>query len=404
MLTSAQMMIRRAAKQLDMSDEAVGQLLRPNAEHIFDIEVNGHKHAGYRIQHDNTRGPYKGGIRFHPQVDLNEVRAMAMLMSLKTAAVGLPLGGGKGGVVIDAKVHDKSHLEAVSRVYVQNLHPHIGPDKDVPAPDVSTDAETMDWMVDEYEKLTGDTSRASFTGKSIDKGGSEGREQATGRGGVIVLREYLKTLPGMGKPLTIAVQGIGNVGFYFAKLAAEQLPVRIVAVSNSKQTLSIRDFATNSYNLDFSDKKFSRKIAEELANDKTESLGRDAILRLNVDVLVLAALENSVTADNIDNVQAQILVELANGPVTDEAHSLLTANGRVVVPDIIANAGGVIVSYLEWLQNKNGEHWSETRVNTELDQILSKASTLMLERAKSENISLKQAAFENALENLKPGL
>ncbi|HEX4662028.1 MAG TPA: Glu/Leu/Phe/Val dehydrogenase dimerization domain-containing protein, partial [Candidatus Saccharimonadales bacterium] len=189
MLETAIATIRRVADHMKLPSTEVGKLLNAEKEHIVELEVNGQKHQAYRIQHSSKRGPHKGGIRFHPDVDLDEVRALAMLMSFKTAAVGIPLGGGKGGVAIDPKDYDDKHLEAVARAYVRALHTHIGPTKDVPAPDVNTNAQTMDWMVNEYELLTGEANKASFTGKSLGKGGSEGREAATGRGGVITLRE-----------------------------------------------------------------------------------------------------------------------------------------------------------------------------------------------------------------------
>lgn len=403
MFESAKAMVTRAATRLGLDQSQINGLLQPDAEHTFEIEVNGQKHAGYRIQHSNKRGPYKGGIRFHSKVDLDEVRALAMLMSLKTAAVGIPLGGGKGGVVISPKEHTPEHIEQVARKYVTALKDHIGPDKDVPAPDVNTNAEIMRFMVDEYEKLTGDTTKASFTGKPLDYGGSEGREAATGRGGVIVLREYLRTLPKSDKPLTVAVQGLGNVGFFFAQIAEEQLPIRIVAVSNSRQTLNVSQFSSNDQMISFKDIPFdsdSSKLMEQLASDHIEVLSSDAIISLDVDILVLAALEDAITESNSAEAKADIIVELANGPVTDTAHTELTERGRVVIPDIIANAGGVIVSYLEWKQNLAQETWTEQRVNQELDTILSSATQKMITLSTERSISLKEAAFQTAIQRL----
>ena len=399
MLDSAVAMVTKVADRLKLNDVARTRLLKPNAEHMFEMQVNGQTHTGYRVQHDNTLGPYKGGIRFHPGVDIDEVRALAMLMSLKTAAVGLPLGGAKGGVVIDAKQQDKAHLEAVSRAYVQNLKDHIGPDKDVPAPDVSTDAETMDWMVEEFESLTGDTTKATFTGKSLGKGGSQGREQATGRGGVITLREFIK-YKNIDKKLTIAVQGVGNVGFYFAKIAQSELNVRVVAVSDSKRTLAVKDYSNNDNGLDFKEVNFRRGIIDDLVSDKTEMLGRDVVLTLDVDVLVLAALEDAITEPNADEIKADTLVELANGPVNGAAHEKLIGKGVDVIPDIIANSGGVIVSYLEWLQNKNDEHWDEDKVNQKLDRILSDAAKNVFNLAENTQLSYKEAAYEIAIKRL----
>lgn len=404
MYETAKTTVIRAAKQLGLSDEQIEQLLKNNAEHTFEIEVDGEKHFGYRVQHSNKRGPYKGGIRFHPEVDLDEVRALALLMSLKTSAVNIPLGGGKGGVSIDPRQYKDEHLEKVARGFVQNLVDFIGPDKDVPAPDVNTSAQTMDWMVDEYQRLTGDTSRASFTGKPISNGGSEGREAATGRGGVIALREYLKRTNRDDKPLTVAIQGIGNVGFFFAQIAEAELPVRIVAVSNSRRTLAVKDYKNNDQErLSFEGLSFdsdSNVLMQQISSDSTEELDRDAVLGMDVDVLVLAALGDVVTEQNVDTIKASTLLELANGPVSDAAHETLTRQGTAVLPDIVANAGGVIVSYLEWLQNKNGEHWEESRVNAELDRILSGACDEMFQEADEAGVSLKDAAMRIAIKRL----
>ena len=400
MLETAQHSITQAAKQLGVNEARLAQLISSEHEHDMQLEVEGEVLQAYRVQHNSQRGPYKGGIRFHPEVNIDEVRALATLMSFKTAAVNIPLGGGKGGVVYDPRTHSDSFNEAVSREYVRQLAEHIGPDKDVPAPDVNTNSQTIDWMVDEFSKLTGDTTRASFTGKSLDNGGSEGREAATGRGGVIALREYIAAHPELSLPLTVAVQGIGNVGFFFAQIAEEQLPVRIVAVSNSRSTLQVKDFENNDKSLSLKGKKPSRNIIDELTSTETVSGPSTDILTLDVDVLVFAALGDVLDETNQSIVKASILLELANGPIDSAAHDALAARGVVSLPDIIANAGGVIVSYLEWRQNLDGETWSEEKVNGELDRILSVATKDMIERAKVEKITLREAAFVIALERL----
>jgi glutamate dehydrogenase (NADP+) len=401
MLESAHKMITRAAQKLELSETQIAELLKPNKVHSFDIEVNGKKHAAYRVQHSDKRGPYKGGIRFHAAVDENEVRALALLMSLKTAAVGIPMGGGKGGVAFDPRGHDAAHVEEVSRAYVRHLHEHLGPHKDVPAPDVNTNAEVIDWMVDEFEKVSGDTTRAAFTGKSLKNGGSAGREAATGRGGVIALREYLTFTHQDPKAITVAVQGVGNVGFWFAKLAEELLGVRIVAVSDSRRTLVIKDFQHNCDYLSLEEHEGHTKgLIEDLDSKHTEFLDRDSIIGLDVDVLVLAALGDVVTEENFNSVTASTIVELANGPVTDEAHDMLVRQKTTIIPDVVANAGGVIVSYLEWLQNIDGEAWSEEVVNKKLEHILSTSIQTMLKIAQQEDVSLKEAAFMMALEEL----
>lgn len=394
MLDHARDMITRAAATLKLSQEQTDELLKLDNLHKTTVKTDTAEYQAFRFQHSDKRGPYKGGIRFHPQVNEDEVTALATLMSIKAAAVDIPMGGGKGGVVIDAKNTSDEELEAVARGFVKAFHEHIGPDSDVPAPDVNTDARVIDWMVDEYEKLSGDTTKASFTGKSLENGGSEGRTAATGRGGMIALREYAKANGLDTHGLTIAVQGIGNVGFYFAQLAQAELGVRVVAVSNSSATL------TKAEGFDFSDLAFSRNVAGTLRQDADNVQAPEAILAADAQVLVLAALEDAVNGDNQAEITAQVVVELANGPLDSAAHDSLEARGVHVIPDVIANAGGVIVSYLEWKQNKAGEHWDETRVNNELERIMVDAMHQTNQRAQDEQVSLKQAAFMNALERL----
>lgn len=400
MLETAQASITRAALQLGVDAATLEQVLAAEQEHDLELDIDGEKLKAYRVQHNSQRGPYKGGVRFHPEVHLDEVRALATLMSFKTAAVDIPLGGGKGGVAYDPRERDETFNEKVAREYVRALAQYIGPDKDVPAPDVNTNGKIIDWMVDEFSKITGDETRASFTGKTLDNGGSAGREEATGRGGVIALREYIAAHPELTTPLTVAVQGIGNVGFFFAQIAQEQLPVRIVAVSNSRKCVVVKDFADNENGLDFAGRVFDRDVIFDLESEITEEREGGDILKLNVDVLVFAALGDVIDEKNQTQVKAKILLELANGPVDDKGHDLLVERGVVCVPDIIANAGGVIVSYLEWRQNLSGETWTEERVNEELDRILASATRAMIDRAEAENVSLREAAFVIALERL----
>ncbi|HEU5186897.1 MAG TPA: Glu/Leu/Phe/Val dehydrogenase dimerization domain-containing protein, partial [Candidatus Saccharimonadales bacterium] len=236
MLQTAQDAIRRAASDLGYNNKIIEAFLEAEAEHIFEIELHGNKYPAYRIQHNSKLGPYKGGIRFHPNVSLDEVRALATLMSLKTAAVGLPLGGGKGGIAVDPRSLSTSDVEELSRRYAKHLAPHIGSKKDIPAPDVSTNGDIMAWMVDELEKTTGKKDPGSFTGKPRGKGGSEGREAATGRGGVITLVEYLKEQGTLDDEMTIALQGFGNVGYFFAEVLRAYPNLKIIAVANSKHT------------------------------------------------------------------------------------------------------------------------------------------------------------------------
>lgn len=394
MLEHAQDMIVRAARILNYDDKRTENLLELDGLHKGTIATKNGTYEAFRFQHSDKLGPYKGGIRFHPQVNEDEVKALATLMSIKSAAVNIPMGGAKGGVVIDAKNSSDEELEAVARGFVREFKDKIGPDTDVPAPDVNTDSRIIDWMVDEYEQQTGDTTKASFTGKSLGNGGSEGRTAATGRGGMIALREYCKANHIDTNDLKIAVQGMGNVGFFFAKLAQSELGAKIVALSNSTDTFVNQD------GFDLSELEFSRSIKETFAKQASESLSPDEILSVNTDVLVLAALEDAVNGDNAGDIKASVVVELANGPLNTAALDTLEARDIHVLPDVIANAGGVIVSYLEWKQNKASEHWSEAQVNNELERIMTDAMKHASNRAKDDGVSLKQAAFVIALERL----
>lgn len=391
MLESAEAIIDRMADRLKWDDATKRRFLTPQAVHEFTIEVGDIRHEAYRVQHSNARGPFKGGIRFHPHVDKAEVQALATLMSIKCAVVDIPMGGGKGGVSFDPREYAPEHVEAVAREYVKALERHIGPDKDVPAPDVNTDGQVIDWMVDEYERLSGDMSRASFTGKSLAGGGSAGREAATGYGGVMVLREYLRAWKLDPNGMTVALQGVGNVGFYFAQLAEKELGLKVVAASNS------RLMKYNPAGLAFAGKAFSRHIMDELDGDERPS---EDITTVDADILVFAALGEVIDEHNQVEIKAHTVLELANGPVDDIALRLLEARGVTVIPDVLANAGGVVVSYLEWKQNKLGEHWTESQVNEELDGIMTVASAALIQRAEQEKLSLKETAFLVALERL----
>lgn len=399
MLQDTQKLIRDVSNKLGLDEDAIDNLIEPDAKHVFDITLDSGKNfKGYRVQHNNKRGSYKGGIRFHENVDLDEVQALATLMTLKTAAVGLPLGGGKGGIAVNPKNLSRGELEELSRKYVQHMHPHIGPSKDVPAPDVNTNSTIIDWMVDEYEKLTGDTTHASFTGKSVEKGGSLGRDAATGRGGVSAFSELLKQMGKKDNPITYAVQGFGNVGQFFATVAQNDYPNwKLTAVSDSSAVLHcesgldayiLRDFKNNGGR--FSDYQASG----------VKVLPSDNFAGLEASVLVLAALENAINKNNMQEVKAEYLIELANGPITNDAYSYLNNQGKTILPDIIANAGGVIVSYLEWLQNTRNEKWSEDKVNEELESYINKSVRQMYEIAEFKKVPLKEAAFMSALQNL----
>jgi glutamate dehydrogenase/leucine dehydrogenase len=319
-------------------------------------------------------------------------------MSLKTALVNIPLGGGKGGIAVDPRSLSLEQLEELSRKYVAQLVPHIGPHKDVPAPDVNTNPRVIDWMVDEYERLTGDTTKASFTGKSLESGGSKGRDAATGRGGAIVLHTLRSLQKKANEPLTYALQGFGNVGAYFAEIAETEFPHwKLVGATDSSGGVSCLGGLSSSDLVAF--KQEGKKLIDYNI-EGGEVLAPDDIIELNVDVLICAALGGVVTAHNQHTVKASYILELANGPVDSQAEEVLFSRGVTVVPDILANAGGVIVSYLEWLQNLQGQRWTLEKVNKSLTGYLEAATKDVVFRANKDKTSLKDASFSIAIERL----
>lgn len=397
MLETAQNTITKVGKKIGLSDDQIKSLLTSNAEHKFTIKLsNGKEYPAYRVQHNNKLGPYKGGTRFHPDVSLEEVRALATLMSLKTAAVGLPYGGGKGGITIKPHELSSAELEELSRKYAAYLAPHIGPDKDIPGPDVNTNAQIMDWMTDEFEAVTGDKSHASFTGKTIENGGSLGRDASTGRGGVFALSEFLSLTKSDDKPITYVVQGFGNVGSFFGTIAeAEHKNWKLIGVSDSSSGIyEPKGLSAKELN-DFKAKGGRFKdisLGKKLSNDE--------LLIQKADVLVLAALGDTVNETNMHEIKAKIVLELSNGPTTEKAQDYLTKHGVKVIPDFIANAGGVIVSYLEWVQNRANEHWTEAKVNAELKKYIVNAIKSAYDYAEKEKVTLKEAAFAIAIKKL----
>ncbi len=390
--THAIQQLEKAAHKLSLDADIVAQLSKPDHIHDFDIEISGDDGTaktfhGYRVQFNNARGPYKGGIRFHPQVDLDEVKALAFWMAIKTAVVDIPLGGGKGGVQIDPKTLSEKEIEAVARGWVQQMSQHIGPDVDIPAPDVNTNPLIMDWMTNEYETITGDTTHASFTGKTIEAGGSEGRGTATAQGGFYVLSALLDALHKKQKGTRVLVQGFGNAGYHFAQLAHDA-GYTIVGVSDSQGAI---------YNADGIDPEKVYKAKQEhdsvVAYSGAEEISASSFLTQVCDVLVPSALEHVITKDNAEDIKARIVLELANGPTTPEADTILHDNGVQVVPDVLANAGGVTVSYFEWLQNKAGEHWSEKDVLQKLEPIMTQAFQAIWNMHTAQQVDMRTAAF-----------
>ena len=353
--------------------------------------VNGKKKTfpAFRIQHNDARGPFKGGIRFHPNVCEDEVRALATLMSLKCAVAGIPYGGAKGGIVVDPAKLTTDELKSLSIEYAKLITPHIGAWKDVPAPDVNTNGNIMSWMLEAYEKKVGYQSPGTFTGKPLELGGSLGRTEATGQGGVYVLEAYAKARKLNIKASTVAVQGFGNVGLYFAKLASE-LGFSVVAVSDSSSGIY------NPKGLDIkvliSYKEKGGTFKDYPLKQGVKLISNEELLELPVTVLVPAALENAITKENMEKISASVVLEMANGPTTTEADSYLHEKGVDVIPDILSNSGGVTVSYFEWAQNLSGYYWSKERVNDELKVTITKAFTDIDKIKKEKNISYRRAA------------
>ena len=354
---------------------------------------------GFRVQHNNARGPYKGGIRFHPQVDMGEVMALSTWMTIKCAVADIPLGGGKGGVIVDPKKLSVSELERLSRAYIRAISRIVGPDEDVPAPDVYTTPQIMAWMVDEYSKLAGKWSPATFTGKPIELGGSLGREEATGLGGKYILDEIIKNNSGA-KNTKIAIQGLGNVSKGLLDSIANDINYSVVALADSKGVIIAET------GMDIKEVLAFKKQTGSCVNFPG---ARNATLAefwtVDCDVLVPAALENQITAENAPTIKANIILELANGPTTPEAEKMLVSSGKMIVPDVLANAGGVTVSYFEWVQNLNGDRWTKTRVYQELKLVMTKAlEEVLAVSSEFPNASMRQSAFILALRRIEKAM
>lgn len=349
----------------------------------------------WRCRYDDTRGPTKGGIRFHPDATADEVETLAFWMTFKCAVMNLPYGGAKGAVQVDPRNLSKAELERLSRAYMQAFSGIIGPDRDIPAPDVYTNAMIMGWMADEYASIVGRVSPAVITGKPIALGGSLGRDDATARGGFYLLRHLEQEL-GLAPGARVAVQGFGNAGSHIARLLSD-VGYRIIAVSDSRHGIQ----ASNGIPYDrLIAAKRSAGLASLAGTDGIEAIAPDDIVGAACDVLVPAALENLIHAGNAASVKAKVIVELANGPITPEADEILGAKGVVVLPDILANAGGVTVSYFEWVQNRQGYYWTAAEVHDRLKASMEAEGQAIWDRAQKHGIPLRRAAYVHALGRL----
>lgn len=392
--------LEKAAKIMNLDQEVLAKLSMPEKVVMASLPVRMDDGSlqvfqAYRVQYNSARGPYKGGIRFHPQVDLDEVKALSFWMAIKSAVVGIPMGGGKGGVIVDPKVLSQAELERLSRAWVRAFRSVIGPEKDIPAPDVYTTPQIMAWMADEFSKLEGKPSLGVVTGKPLEYGGSLGRDTATAMGGFYVLQEAVKTTELKDKDLTVAIQGFGNAGSVMAKLLHDN-GHKVVALADSKSVI----YNSKGINID--------EVAEHKVKNRslkgfkgTKEISTEELLALDVDVLVPAALENQITKDNAGSVKAKIVVELANGPTTPEADEILYKNKVVVIPDVLANAGGVTVSYFEWLQNTANNYWSAEEVDGELRERMIPAWNDVYTTAESYKVDNRTASFIAALKKIE---
>lgn len=397
--------IDKAAEALALPADEKGALAKPYKVNSTNLEVT---FAGeeknlpaYRVQFNNARGPYKGGIRFHPAANENEVSALAAAMAVKCAVVNIPLGGAKGGVVFDPKEHTPTELEQVARAYAESFSDVLGADKDIPAPDVYTSPEIMSWMLDAYEKKVGCSEPGMITGKPIALGGSQGRSTATAQGGVYVLNEYVRLVGKQPSDMKVAIHGFGNAGAAAAKLLAEE-GYSIVAVSDSQGTLHTNGKTDLSVVERCKQDKKSVTCQyceggecdmEALERDEVKVLPPEAVLEVECDILIPAALDNVITVDNVDLIKASIILELANNPTTPEADQVLYDRGVVVIPDVLANAGGVTVSYFEWVQNRQQLYWTESEVFSKLKKIMVDALESVLREVETNDVSLRQAAY-----------
>jgi glutamate dehydrogenase len=354
--------------------------------------------TGYRSQHVNVLGPAKGGLRFHPDVTPDEVRALSMWMSYKTAVAGLPYGGGKGGIVVDPKQLSEGELERLSRGFVQALWQIIGPDQDIPAPDVNTNPKIMAWMTDEYERIAGHSVPAVFTGKPLALGGSLGRTEATGRGTVIVIREAARLLGLSLKGARVAIQGFGNAGTFAGLLLEEQGAV-ITAISDS--TGGIFDPSGLNAAAVMAHKSRTGSVQGFPGSEPVSQFG---VLTAPVEILVPAALENQIDAHVAEQIQAKIIAEAANGPTTPDGDAVLAGRGIFTIPDILASAGGVTVSYFEWVQNRSNFYWSEAEVNAKLEDRMVQAFHAVHRTANQYDTTMRMGAFIYAIGRIAAGL
>ncbi len=396
---AVQLYFDRAADKLELDESIRRRLKMARRELTVQVAVemdDGRQETlvGYRVQHNNARGPMKGGLRYHWEVDLDEVRALASLMTWKTALVNIPYGGAKGGVCVDPRELSRKEMERITRKFVDQIHEIIGPDVDIPAPDMGTNAETMSWIRNQWEKYHG-FNPACITGKPVEDYGARGREEATGRGVGILAFKLLKRLGRRPNDCRVAIQGFGNVGSHAAKYMHES-EFKIVAVSD------ITGGYFNANGLDIPGMlQHTLKYGSLRGYSGAESISNEQLLALDVELLVPSALGNVIREDNVDNIKAKFIIEGANNPVHPLADQVLHDRGVLVMPDILANAGGVTVSYFEWVMNRQYYSWDLNRVRQQLDAVLSAAFEDVWQEANTHQVSLRTAAFMIAIARVK---
>lgn len=391
----------KAAKAVGMKEEDYVLIKYPERELKVSVPVKMDDGSvrvfeGYRVQHSTSRGPCKGGIRYHQSVNEDEVKALAAWMSFKCAVVNIPYGGAKGGIKVDPSSLSKGELERLTRRYTAMILPIIGPEKDIPAPDVGTNAQVMDWIMDTYSMMNGYTIPGVVTGKDFEVGGSLGRPEATGRGVMIITMEVLDKYKLAPPDVSVAVQGMGNVGSVAARLLYEK-GCRIVAVSDVSGGIRKESGLNIPEIIDFVKQ---HKLLKDYNAEGVEHIDNRALLTTKCDILIPAALENQITADVAEDLNCRLIIEAANGPTTVEADAVLEKRGIVVLPDILTNAGGVIVSYCEWVQNLQSLTWDENDVNATLFKVMTRALTDVYHKARDYKISYRLAAYAVAIERL----
>lgn len=408
--TSTYKLVEEAAKIMKLDPKLLQYLSYP--KRVLEVNVplmrdNGMLEIfhGYRVQHNDAAGPFKGGIRFHPSVDLDDVKALAMLMTLKCAVVDIPLGGAKGGIAVDPRVLSEEELERLTRNYVKLIAPVIGPTTDVPAPDVNTDGKIMSWIADEYSQIKGKKSWGVVTGKPVGEGGSKGRGEATSRGGVFVLNELMSSKKMTPQKTRVIIQGFGNAGANVAEILAQE-GYNVIGVSDSKGGLYCEAglnplTAAQCKIVKGSVAKCGEAGYQPKKGESCKRVTNGDILTMPCDVLILAALENQITKANADKVKAKIIMELANGPVNSEADMILDQRKITVIPDILANAGGVTVSWFEMVQNASNKYWSEDEVRKKLKKIMVTAWRKVEKQKQLHRCSYRQAAMISGLQKLR---